>query len=52
MIYTLCKKQINTGKYDYDSMLNKLDVYLLGGRITLDQYNELKGLMDAQQEVV
>ena len=52
MIYTLCKKQINTGNYDYAAMLNKLDVYLLGNRITLDQYNELKGLMDAQQEAI
>jgi len=49
MIYTLCKKVITSGNYDYDSMLNKLDVYLLGNRITIEQYTELKGLMDAQQ---
>jgi len=48
MIYTLCKKVINSGNYDYDSMLNKIDVYLLGNRITVEQYTELKGLMDAQ----
>ena len=48
MIYTLCKKVINSGNYDYDSMLNKIDVYLLGNRITIEQYTELKGLMDAQ----
>ncbi|NYV67291.1 hypothetical protein HYI36_18630 [Bacillus sp. Gen3] len=52
MIYTLCKKVIESGKQDYNSMLTKLDVYLLGERITPDQYTELKGLMDAQQEEV
>lgn len=49
MIYTLCKKVIESGNYEYQSMLNKLDVYLLGNRITPEQYTELKGLMDAQQ---
>jgi hypothetical protein len=49
MIYVLCKKVIESGNYEYQSMLNKLDVYLLGNRITPEQYTELKGLMDAQQ---
>ncbi len=49
MIYTLCKKVIESGNYEYNSMLNKLDVYLLCNRITTEQYTELKGLMDAQQ---
>lgn len=49
MIYTLCKKVIESKNYEYQSMLNKLDVYLLGNRITTEQYTELKGLMDAQQ---
>ena len=49
MIYTLCKKVIETGNYEYQPMLNKLDIYLLGNRITAEQYTELKGLMDAQQ---
>lgn len=48
MIYTLCKKVIESGNYEYNSMLTKLDVYLLGSRITVEQYNELKGMMDAQ----
>lgn len=48
MIYSLCKKQITSGNYVYGDMLNKLDVYLLGNRITSEQYNELKGMMDAQ----
>lgn len=48
MIYKLCKQVIESGNYEYSSMLNKLDVYLLGNRITPEQYTELKGLMDAQ----
>ena len=49
MIYTLCKKVIESRNYEYQSMLTKLDVYLLGNRITVDQYNELKAMMDAHQ---
>jgi hypothetical protein len=49
MIYSLCKKVIDSGKYEYDSMLAKLDVYLLGGRIAPEEYTELKGLMDAEK---
>lgn len=49
MIYILCKKVIESGNYDYNSMINKLDVYLLGNRITVEQYQELVGMMDAQQ---
>lgn len=49
MIYTLCKKVIESGQYEYESMLAKLDVYLLGNRITAAQYSELVGMMDAQQ---
>lgn len=47
MIYILCKKVIESGNYEYNPMLTKLDVYLLGNRITVEQYNELKGLMDS-----
>lgn len=49
MIYTLCKNVINSGSYEYQSMQNKLDVYLLGNRITTTQYTELTTIMDAQQ---
>ena len=48
MIYSLCKTVINNRNYEYQSMLRKLDVYLLGDRITSDQYNELKDSMDAK----
>ena len=51
MFYTLCKKVIASGNYEYQSMLGKLDVYLLGNRISVAQYTELKDMMDAQQEV-
>lgn len=47
MTYLLCKKVIENGLYEYQTMLTKLDVYLLGNRITVEQYNELKELMDA-----
>lgn len=49
MIYTLCKNLISGGNYEYQSMLNKLDVFMLGNRITTEQYTELTGMMDAQQ---
>lgn len=49
MIYGALKIVINGGNYNYESTLNKMDFYLLGDRITEGQYNELKGLMDAQQ---
>ena len=49
MIFTLCKNVINSGSYEHQSMQNKLDVYLLGNRITTTQYTELAGLMEAQQ---
>lgn len=52
MIYKLCKTVIENGNYEYQSMLNKLDVYLLGNRITPEQYTELKELMDNQQVAV
>lgn len=52
MIYGALKIVINGGNYNYESTLNKMDFYLLGDRITQGQYNELKGLMDAQQVTV
>ncbi|MGE7624609.1 hypothetical protein ACQKMD_16590 [Viridibacillus sp. NPDC096237] len=49
MIYTLCKNVIKSGNYEHQSMQNKLDVFLLGNRITSKQYTELCDLMKAQQ---
>lgn len=45
MIYTLLKNKITRGTYDKADLQNKMDVYLLCGRITDEQYNELVALM-------
>lgn len=41
MTYGYCKKIIAGGKYEKNDMLDKLDVFLLAGRITNDEYKEL-----------
>ncbi len=46
MTYTRLKKLIENGNYEKESMLSKLDVFLLAGRITSEQYNELVNLMN------
>lgn len=47
--YLLCKKVIENGAYSSrDDMLIKLDVFLLAGRLTTDEYNKLVSLLDAQ----
>lgn len=48
LTYKNCKKLIENGRYEYDDMLNKLDVFLLADRITTEQYKELKDLMDSK----
>ena len=51
--YTLCKKVILTqkakGTLDVAEMTAKLDVFLLAGRITDEQYAELIALMSDEQ---
>lgn len=47
MTYRYCKQIIAKGGYDKDDMLDKLDVFLLGDRITKEQYEELKGMIEA-----
>ena len=47
MTYKVAKMMITNGNYEYDDMLRKLDVFLLGNRITQEQYTELVGLMNA-----
>ena len=47
MTYRNCKKLIENGRYEYSDMMNKLDVFLLGDRITQEQYDlSLHTLMD------
>ncbi|SCJ09931.1 Uncharacterised protein [uncultured Clostridium sp.] len=50
MTYRNCKKLIENGRYEYSDMMNKLDVFLLGDRITQEQYEELVKMMDERKE--
>lgn len=43
MVYKMVKKLIELGKTD--GLADKLDVYLLAGRITEAEYTELVGLL-------
>lgn len=45
MTYARLKKLIENGAYDKESMMNKLDVFLMANRITEEQYNELVSLI-------
>ena len=49
MTYRNCKKLIEAGRYEYNDMMNKLDVFLLGDRIAQEQYTELVALMDSKK---
>lgn len=46
MTYSNCKKIIESGNYERSSMLNMLDTFLLRGRLTKAQYDELLDLME------
>ena len=46
MTYNYCKKIITRGNYNKYDMLDKLDVFLLAGRITDEQYKELSAMME------
>lgn len=49
MTYNVCLKTIEVqkarGNLDVDAMLNKLDVFLLAGRLTESEYNLLLELL-------
>ena len=45
MTYRLVKRIIAKGNYDKDELMDKLDVFLLAGRITDEQYKELAEMM-------
>lgn len=45
MTYTLLKNKITRGSYEKEKLISIMDVYLLFGRITEEQYTELIGLM-------
>lgn len=46
MQYELLNKVIKGGKFEKQDILNKLDVYMMLNKITLDQYNELMLLIN------
>ena len=48
MTYERCKKLIQTGNYEQEDMLKKLDVFLLADRITTEQYNELVSMTEKE----
>lgn len=48
MTYARLKKLITLGAYEREDMLNKLDVFLMGNRITEAQHTELVDLMGAE----
>ena len=43
--YENCKLLITTGRYTYEDMFNKLDLFLMMGRVTEAEYVELTGLL-------
>lgn len=45
MIYNMAKNLITGGRYEKEDMTNKLDVFLMFDRITVEQYQELLELM-------
>lgn len=48
MTYNICKKLIVAGKAKADaSFVDKLDIFLLSGRITSSEYSELIALLNS-----
>lgn len=43
--YQNCQTLITNGRYEYNDMMNKLDLFLMLDRITAEQYIELTGMM-------
>ena len=50
MTYKNCKKLIENNRYEYNDMMEKLDVFLLVNRITTEQYYELVIMMEANNQ--
>lgn len=49
MTYALIKKIITKGNYDKDELMDKLDIFLLAGRITDEQYKELTEMLNESE---
>lgn len=43
--YEKCKLLIEKGRFKKEDMKEKLDTFLLNDSITIDEYNELVGMM-------
>lgn len=50
MTARLCRLLIERGRYTYDDMYAKLDLFLLMGRISEEEYVELTGLLVKPEE--
>ena len=50
MTYKNCKKLIENNRYEYNDMMEKLDVFLLVNRITTEQYYELVKMMETNNQ--
>ena len=46
MAYNLMKRIIKRGDYDKNNVMEKLDTYLAGDRITVKQYKELVAMLE------
>lgn len=45
MAYNLMKRIIERGGYDRTEIMNKLDAFLAADRLTVEQYQELVGMI-------
>lgn len=43
--FEMCRKLIESNRCEKEKMLNNLDLFLLGDRITEEEYNNLRELM-------
>ncbi len=50
--YEMCKILITNGRYEKEDMLQKLDIFLLGDRITQEEYTELTSMINPTIEEV
>lgn len=46
MTFERIKKIIQSGHYNKEEMFGKLDVFLLAGRITIQEYDQLAEMME------
>ena len=50
LVYKLCKAKIEKGQYESKEIMQQmLDVFLAGGRLTFEEYDELTELLVNQK---